>query len=110
MANFPLANANLYIKKYNKRLMNPYLILNVDGFDIMFIGIVTEEALRKLKRAQSIGTFISLEDAASEVGKICNAYKNEDIDLIPILNEITVFLFPPNAAGGLGGSKSVARF
>ena len=42
MANFPIVNANLYIKKYNKRLMNPYLILNVDGFDIMFIGIVTD--------------------------------------------------------------------
>jgi 5'-nucleotidase len=88
MANFPIVNANLYIKKYNKRLMNPYLILNVDGFDIMFIGIITEEALRALKRDQSIGTFISLEDAASEVGKICNAYKNEDIDLTVLMTHI----------------------
>ncbi|QSJ19198.1 bifunctional metallophosphatase/5'-nucleotidase [Nostoc sp. UHCC 0702] len=88
MANFPIVNANLYIKKYNKRLMNPYLILNVDGFDIMFIGVVTEEALRTLKRDTSIGTFVSLEDAATEVGKICNAYKNEDIDLTIILTHI----------------------
>lgn len=88
MANFPIVNANLYIKKYNKRLMNPYLILNVDGFDIMFIGIVTEEALRTLKRDSSIGTFINLEDAATEVGKICNAYKNEDIDLTILLTHI----------------------
>ncbi|MEG4630735.1 bifunctional UDP-sugar hydrolase/5'-nucleotidase [Microcoleus sp. AR_TQ3_B6] len=88
MANFPIVNANLYIKKYNKRLMQPYIILNVDGFDIMFIGIVTEEALRTLKRDQSIGTFISLEDAASEVGKICNAYKNEDIDLTVLMTHI----------------------
>jgi 5'-nucleotidase len=49
MANFPIVNANLYIKKYNKRLMNPYVILNVDGFDIMFIGIVTQEVLKSLK-------------------------------------------------------------
>ncbi len=88
MANFPIVNANLYIKKYNKRLMNPYLILNVDGFDIMFIGIVTEEALRTLKLDRSIGTFVSLEDAAAEIGKICNAYKNEDIDLTVILTHI----------------------
>jgi len=27
MANFPIVNANLYIKNYGKRLMNPYLIL-----------------------------------------------------------------------------------
>ncbi|MFB8787774.1 MAG: metallophosphoesterase [Potamolinea sp.] len=26
MANFPIVNANLYITKYNKRLMNPYII------------------------------------------------------------------------------------
>ena len=54
----------------------------------MFIGIVTEEALRTLKRDRSIGTFISLEDAASEVGKICNAYKNEDIDLPVLMTHI----------------------
>ncbi len=88
MANFPIVNANLYIKKYNRRLMNPYLILNVEGFDIMFIGIVTEEALKTLKRDRSIGTFVNLEDAASEVGKICNAYKNDDIDLTILLTHI----------------------
>ncbi len=88
MANFPIVNANLYIKKYNKRLMNPYLILNVDGFDIMFIGIVTEEVLKSLKLDTSIGTFVDLEDAAAEVGKICNAYKTEDIDLTILLTHI----------------------
>ncbi|WP_013322371.1 bifunctional metallophosphatase/5'-nucleotidase [Gloeothece verrucosa] len=88
MANFPIVNANLYIKKYNKRLMNPYLILNVDGFDIMFIGIVTEEVLKALKLDTSIGTFVGLEDAAAEVGKICNAYKTEDIDLTILLTHI----------------------
>jgi 5'-nucleotidase / UDP-sugar diphosphatase len=88
IANFPIVSANLYIKKYNKRLMTPYLILNVDGFDIMFIGIVTEEALLTLKRDRSIGTFVSLEDAAAEIGKICNVYKNEDIDLTVILTHI----------------------
>jgi 5'-nucleotidase len=88
MANFPIVNANLYIKKYGKRLMNPYIILNVDGFDIMFIGIVTEEVLKALKLDTSIGTFVGLEDASAEVGKICNAYKNEDIDLTVLLTHI----------------------
>ncbi|MEQ9549998.1 MAG: bifunctional UDP-sugar hydrolase/5'-nucleotidase [Coleofasciculus sp. G3-WIS-01] len=88
MANFPIVNANLYIKKYSKRLMNPYLILNVDGFDIMFIGIVTEEVLKALKLDTSISTFVGLEDAAAEVGKICNAYKSEDIDLTVLLTHI----------------------
>lgn len=88
MANFPIINANLYIKKYGKRLMNPYIILNVDGFDIMFIGIVTEEVLKALKLDTSVGTFVGLEDACAEVGKICNAYRNDDIDLTVLLTHI----------------------
>lgn len=88
MANFPIINANLYIKKYNKRLMLPYLILNVDGFDILFIGILTETVLDSLKQDHQIGTFITLEDAALEVGRICEVYKNDDIDLTILLTHI----------------------
>lgn len=88
MANFPIINANLYIKKYNKRLMLPYLIKEVDGFDILFIGILTETVLDALKQDQQIGTFISLEDAAVEVGRICDVYKNDDIDLTILLTHI----------------------
>jgi 5'-nucleotidase / UDP-sugar diphosphatase len=88
MANFPIVNANMYIKKYHKRLMQPYVILNVDGFDVMFIGIVTEAALKSLKLDNTIGTFVGLEDAAAEVGKICNAYKDQDIDLTILLTHI----------------------
>ncbi len=88
MANFPIVNANMYIAKYNKRLMRPYLIINVAGFDIMFIGILTEAVLQSLKMDRLIGTFISLEEASHEVGKICNAYKDEDIDLTILLTHI----------------------
>jgi 5'-nucleotidase len=35
-----------------------------------------------------VGTFISLEEASREVGKICNAYKDEDIDLTVLLTHI----------------------
>ncbi len=88
MANFPIVNANMYIAKYNRRLMRPYVILNVAGFDVMFIGIITEAILQSLKADQQIATFISLEDASREVGKICNAYKDEDIDLTVLLTHI----------------------
>ncbi len=88
MANFPIINANMYIKKYNKRLMMPYLIKNIDGFDILFIGIVTETVMDALKLDNHIGTFICLEDAATEIGRICDAYKNDDIDLTVLLTHI----------------------
>lgn len=88
MANFPIVNANLYIKKYNKRLMNPYCILKKAGFDILFTGIITEKILDSLKQDSLVGSFISLEEASREVGKICNAYKRDDIDLTIVLTHI----------------------
>ena len=88
MANFPIVNANLYIKQYGKRLMTPYVIKKINGFNILFIGIITETVMDSLALDQLIGTFVSIEDAAEEVGKICNAYKTEDIDLTIALTHI----------------------
>jgi len=88
LANFPIVNANLYIKKYNKRLMNPHLIINKAGFDILFTGIITEKIIDSLKMDSLVGSFVSVEEAADEVGKICGIYKNDDIDLTILLTHI----------------------
>lgn len=88
MANFPIVNANLYIKKYNKRLMKPFHIIKKDGFDILFTGIITEKIMDSLKTDKLVGSFVDLQEASQEVGKICNAYKNDDIDLTILLTHI----------------------
>ncbi len=88
MANFPIVNANLYIRKYYKRLMQPYVILKKAGFDILFTGIITDKVIDSIKSDKLVGSFISLEDASAEVGKITNAYKNNDIDLTVLLTHI----------------------
>lgn len=88
VANFPIINANLYIKQYGKRLMNPYKIIEMAGFKILFIGITTEKVLDTLALDRLIGTFVSIEDAAEEIGKICNTYKHDDIDLTIALTHI----------------------
>src|SRR4030066_1980141 len=81
IANFPIVNANLYIKKFNKRLMRPYLIIKKAGFDILFTGIITEKVMDTIKSDPLISSFVDLEEASKEIGKIPNAYKKEDIDL-----------------------------
>jgi 5'-nucleotidase len=68
--------------------MNPYLIIKKAGFDILFTGIITEKILDSLKQDSLIGTFVTLQEASNEVGKICNAYKNDDIDLTILLTHI----------------------
>ncbi len=88
MANFPIVNANLYIKKYHKRLMQPYLIIKKDGFDILFTGIITEKVMDSISQDKLIGSFVTLEEASAEVGKITNAYKKDDIDLTILLTHI----------------------
>ncbi len=88
VANFPIVNANLYIKKYHKRLMQPYHILHKAGLDILFIGAITEKVVAGLATDGQIASFISLEEISTEVGRICNAYKNDDIDLTVLLTHI----------------------
>jgi 5'-nucleotidase len=88
MANFPIVNANLYIKDLNKRIMMPYVIINMAGFSILITGIITEKVMDTITQDSLIGSFVSLEEAKKEVGRITNAYKNEDIDLTILLTHI----------------------
>lgn len=88
IANFPIVNANLYIKPFNKRMMRPYYVKDVAGFDVLFTGILTEKVMDSIKLDELVGTFVSLEEASSEVGRICNAFKNDDIDLTILLTHI----------------------
>ncbi|MHB1132002.1 MAG: bifunctional metallophosphatase/5'-nucleotidase [Chloroflexota bacterium] len=88
LANFPIVNANLYIKDHHKRLMQSHVILRRAGLDIMFIGIITDKVIDSLHNDESIGSFITLQEAAEEVGRIANTYKNDDIDLTVLLTHI----------------------
>lgn len=87
-AKFPIINANLYIKTNHARLMPPCKVLEVDGMKILFIGIITEEVLSQAKQDQLIGSFIGVEEAAKEVGRICNMYHSIDIDFTVLLTHI----------------------
>ena len=86
-AKFPIVNANLFIKNPYTRLFRPHKILKVDGMNIMFIGIITDEILMGMKN-DMLRSFVNVEDAAREVGHICNAYRNTDIDFTILLTHI----------------------
>lgn len=87
-AKFPIINANLYIKTNHARLFKPYTIIEVDGMKILFIGILTEEVLAQTKNDGIVGTFVNVEEAAAEIGKICNTYNAIDIDFTVLLTHI----------------------
>ena len=87
-ATFPIVNANMYLKLNGVRLFRSHVILRVDGMNILFIGILTSDVLAKTKNEALIGTMVDIEDAANEVGRICDAYRNEDIDFTVLLTHI----------------------
>ena len=87
-AQFPIINANMYLTTNHVRLFNSHKILEVDGMKILFIGILTENVLNSTKQDKLIGSFVDVHEAAIEVGKICNAYRTEDIDFTVLLTHI----------------------
>jgi 5'-nucleotidase/UDP-sugar diphosphatase len=68
--------------------MQSHLILKKAGFDVLFTGIITEKVMDSLKQDELISSFVTLEEASREVEKICNLYKNDDIDLTVILTHV----------------------
>jgi 2',3'-cyclic-nucleotide 2'-phosphodiesterase (5'-nucleotidase family) len=48
-------SANLYIKGFDKRLMEPYVIIEKAGFDVLFTGIITEKIVDAMKLDEVIG-------------------------------------------------------
>ncbi|MGI6249372.1 MAG: bifunctional metallophosphatase/5'-nucleotidase [Acutalibacteraceae bacterium] len=86
-ARFPIVCANLFIKNPYTRLFQPHVILEKAGMRIMFIGIITSEIMHGMSK-DLLGGFVGVEDAAREVGQICNAWRTTDIDLTVLLTHI----------------------
>ena len=84
-ARFPIINANLYIKNTPTRLFTPYKILRMDGMNILFIGIITQDVINQTKSESLVGSFVDTAAAAAEVGKICNTHNSIDIDFTVLL-------------------------
>ena len=87
-ARFPIINANLYLTTTGIRLFKSHYIKEIDGMKIMFIGILTEQVLSQAKQDRLVGSFVDVKEAATEIGKICNAHKSDDIDFTVVLTHI----------------------
>lgn len=89
-AKFPIVNANLFVKNIDARLFDSHLILNVNGLNILFIGILTEDILDLTDEDPILNTFVDVHAAAREVEFIINNYRNVDIDLTVLLTHIGI--------------------
>ena len=87
-ANFPIVCANLFIKNPYRRLFSPYQIMEINGMTILFIGVITQEVAANLRMDALLGSLVDVEEAALEVGRICNAHRSLDVDLTVLLTHI----------------------
>lgn len=87
-AEFPIVNANIYIARPLRRLFTPHRFIKVGGMRVMFIGIVTAEIVNGIKSDGLISSLIDIRDAADEVGRICNAFRTQDVDLTVVLTHV----------------------
>ncbi len=86
--NFPIINANMYLTGTTVRMFRSHFIKKINGMRVLFIGVLTDDALVKAKHEILISELIDVRSAAEEVGRICNAYRTEDIDLTVLLTHI----------------------
>jgi len=89
-ARFPIINANLFVTLTGTRLFTPYINLDVNGSRILVIGILTDEVISSTKQEKVIGSFIDVEEAAREVGVICDNYRTTSTDLTILLTHIGI--------------------
>lgn len=87
-AKFPIINANLFITSNHQRLFKPHHVMEIGGMRILFIGIITEDVLAQTRQDALIGSFVDINEAAAEIGRITNAYKTIDVDLTVVLTHI----------------------
>ena len=89
-ATFPIINSNLFITMNNTRLFEPYRTIKVGGLNVLLIGILTDEVLATTKQEKVIGSFVDIEEAAREVGIICDNYRTRHTDLTVLLTHIGI--------------------
>ena len=89
-ARFPIINANLFITLNNARLFAPYYEARINGLRILFVGILTDEVIASTRSEKVIGSFVDVEEAAKEVGIICDNYRTKHTDMVILVTHIGI--------------------
>ncbi|MCR4854726.1 MAG: 5'-nucleotidase C-terminal domain-containing protein [Erysipelotrichaceae bacterium] len=87
-ARFPIINANMFITGSQKRLFQPYRIIQIGGMKVLFIGLVTDEILLSAKSEELISSYLNVDSCIRQIATVVDSYKTTDIDLTVLLTHI----------------------
>ncbi|CAM4018027.1 5'-nucleotidase C-terminal domain-containing protein [Saccharibacillus endophyticus] len=85
-ANFDYVNANVIEEATGKTLIDPYVIKEVGGVKIGFIGLVTKSTPAKVSPAGTKGVrFLSVEEEVAAVNKYAKELQDQGVETIVVL-------------------------
>ena len=89
-ANFEIINANFLVKGNNKHLFKPYYMAEVDGINVLFIGLLTHNIIDQTRAENLIGKLVTVEDAEKEILRTYSVLKEKKrkADVVVLLTHI----------------------
>lgn len=89
-ADFPIVNTNFRIRTNGSHMFEPYHMMEIDGMSVLFIGLLTQDIVDQTKAEGLVGSFVIVEDPASEVKRITSQVKEKgiNVDLTVLMTHI----------------------
>ncbi|MBE6040586.1 MAG: bifunctional metallophosphatase/5'-nucleotidase [Clostridiales bacterium] len=89
-ANFPVINANFLIKSNKKHLFKPYHMVEMDGVNVLFIGLITKNIVDQTKAEGLVGRYVTVDDAEVEIRRTFDRLegKGRHADIVVLLTHI----------------------
>ena len=66
-ANFEVINANFIVKSNRKHLFKPYYMAEIDGTEVLFIGLLTQDIIDQTRAEGLVGRYVTVADAREEI-------------------------------------------
>lgn len=90
IADFPIVNANFKTKNNGTHLFKPYHRVKFDDFNVLFIGLLTENIVDQTKAEGLVGTYVTVADCCEEVRAIVERVRKKEkkVDFTVLMTHI----------------------
>lgn len=85
-----IVNTNFKVKGKEVHLFKPYHVMNINGMNVLFIGLLTKNIADQTKTEGLVGSLVEIASTPTEINKIYErlARKNKHIDMTVLVTHI----------------------